>query len=111
MAETRPRTITIHTDSYAPWGTITTGPPEHPDASKTAEDFRKEREADRISYGEVLSTFGWSDDDFSTAKHFQFPAPIGRHMSGPLTGQSIYMRSQINAWIDRLSAFAQTLTK
>lgn len=75
----------------------------------TQEQREAERLADRITYGEGVRTFKWTDEDFARAKAYGFPAALGRYMSGEYNGQTFFSRRQIAAWREPLIAFATRL--
>jgi hypothetical protein len=101
---------TIISDSYAHGTVVVTGPPDRPD--KSSEDFDRERKADRITYSAVLKQFGWTDDDFSTAKGYNFPRSIGQKISawGGAT-EWLYSRKAIAQWRANLAAFVSRMPK
>ena len=104
MKDGTPRTISIQSDSYAMWGTRTVGPPEPID--KSSEQRARERAADRIPLGKVLARFGWSPDQLSTAETFGFPKAMAR---SSITLEPIFSASAVDAWRDRVKAFAKAL--
>jgi hypothetical protein len=85
---------------------IDTSKPEQTEVQREAE-----RKADKISYSELLKTYGWSDGDFEYAKSLpQFPAPLGWRAQRWGGGrESFYSRSAIAACLDRVRAFTTKL--
>lgn len=63
--------------------------------------------ANRITYPEILTRFGWTDDDFTAAQAYGFPAQVGYRLVGFVNQRriNIYARSSINTWIERTKAF------
>ena len=105
MSDKIPETsITIHSDSYAPHGSIVTGPPDRP--SKSAEAFERERRADRITHSDMLRELRWTEADYESAKQLGFPARI-LFTVGPRGVTNVYSRKRIAAWIDEIQAFAK----
>jgi hypothetical protein len=92
---------------YAPAGLLVNERPDRPD--KSSEERARERRADRRRYSEVLQRFGWDDNDFSRAKRYSFPEPLGRIFHGPGSSETVYSDKMITQWVAELAAFAKGL--
>jgi hypothetical protein len=77
------------------------GPVEKTDAERQAE-----RRADRMPLKEVERMVG----DYSEAKFFGFPSPMGQSLGTWLKGpEPFWSRKQVLAWRDRYRAFGRGL--
>ena len=88
---------------YAPFDTITVGPPERPEP-----DHAALLKADRVPYSALLKELRWTESDFHTAKRYGFPAATSFILSGVVNvrREPVFSRAQIAKWLEASKAFA-----
>jgi len=99
------RPITVHSDSYAPWGTRMDAP-DPPE--KTSEQRAAEQKADRIRYTELLAQERWTAAELETAQTFGFPRPLSRVFM-QFRSEPVFSRAAIATWKRDLRGFVERM--
>jgi hypothetical protein len=85
--------------------TAIVGGPTRPEPTRAEREAA--RQADQIGYSQVCKRYNFSRDDFDFAKGLGFPSPLGFDLRRG--NEPHYSREQIEAWAERLRAFAAKL--